>query len=126
MLTYEQDPDVLRWGLQLFEGDPYSNCCYSGNVQQDHGDYYHGQYFTEDTYDTDCSNVDNDELMVQSLQEKLSHLEVLEKPGSPNEGVENFQPSVFSQDWLNQSMGNYGSGRDMLSWSNFKSNMFFL
>lgn len=110
MLTYEQDPDVLRWGLQLFEGDPYSNCCYSGTVQQDHGDYYQGQYFREDIYDTDCSNVDNDDLMVHNLQEKLSHLEVLEEPGSPNQGVENFQPSVFSQDWLGQSMGNYGSG----------------
>lgn len=104
------DPDVLQWGLQLFESDPYFNCGYSGTAAQDHEDYYNGQYFREDKYNTDCSNIENDKLMVHTLQEKLSQLAILDAAGSPNE-VENFQLAVYSQDLLDQSMGNYGSGR---------------
>ncbi|XP_040992325.1 OVARIAN TUMOR DOMAIN-containing deubiquitinating enzyme 12-like isoform X6 [Juglans microcarpa x Juglans regia] len=34
MTTYEQDPDVLQWGLQLFDSDPYSSCGYYGTIIQ--------------------------------------------------------------------------------------------
>ncbi|XP_035541263.1 OVARIAN TUMOR DOMAIN-containing deubiquitinating enzyme 12-like isoform X6 [Juglans regia] len=34
MTTYEQDPDVLQWGLQLFDSDPYSSCGYYGTIMQ--------------------------------------------------------------------------------------------
>uniref|UniRef100_A0A5B7AWF5 ubiquitinyl hydrolase 1 n=1 Tax=Davidia involucrata TaxID=16924 RepID=A0A5B7AWF5_DAVIN len=112
MITYEQDPDVVRWGLQLFDGDPFSNCGYCGTITQNDEDYYHEQYFKEDYYDTGCSNVENDELIAQALQEELSQLSVAEAPGSPHEGVEHLQASFYPPDWLDQSMGNYTFGHD--------------
>lgn len=110
MISYEQDPDIVRWGLQLFNSDPYSSCGYYGTIIPDDADYYHGQYFEEDNYDTECSNVENDELIAQALQEELSQLAVAEAPGSSDEELEHLQASAFSQGWLGQSMGNYGSG----------------
>lgn len=114
MITYEQDPDVIRWGLQLFDSDPYSNCGgYCGTLAQDHGvnqDYYQGQYFNEDQYDAESCNIANDELIAHALQEELSHLAVAEVPRSPNEVEDHLQVSSFQQDWFGQSMVNYVSG----------------
>ncbi|XP_021812329.1 OTU domain-containing protein DDB_G0284757-like [Prunus avium] len=112
MLTYEQDPDVIRWGLELFDGDPYSNCGTYGTVNQDDANYYQGLYFKQDVYDTDCRNVEYDELFAHALQEELSLLAIEEEPGASPEEVEHLQLSVFPQDWLQQSIGNYGSGQE--------------
>nr|XP_011459289.1 PREDICTED: uncharacterized protein LOC101296346 isoform X2 [Fragaria vesca subsp. vesca] len=114
MLTYEQDPDVVRWGLQLFEGDPYSNCGYIDSVNQDGTNYYPGRYFKEDVYDTDCTNVEYDELIAHALQEELSLLDIEEEPGSSPEQVEHLQATVFPQDWSQHSIGNYGSGQEIV------------
>ncbi|XP_062173123.1 OVARIAN TUMOR DOMAIN-containing deubiquitinating enzyme 12-like isoform X3 [Alnus glutinosa] len=97
MISYEQDPDIVRWGLQLFNSDPYSSCGYYDTTIPDDVDYYHGQYFEEDNYDTECSNVENDELIAQALQEELSQLAVAEAPGSSDEELEHLQASAFSQ-----------------------------
>lgn len=112
MITYEQDPDVLRWGLQLFDGDPFSNCGYCDNIPQNDADYYQQQYFKEDHYDMGCSSLENNELHEHALQE-LSQLSIADAPGSSSEGVEPLQTSFYPQDWLGQSMGNYtfGTGR---------------
>ncbi|KAG6631833.1 OVARIAN TUMOR DOMAIN-containing deubiquitinating enzyme 12-like isoform X1 [Carya illinoinensis] len=112
MTTYEQDPDVLQWGLQLFDSDPYSSCGYYGTIMQGDMDHYHGHYFEGDNYDTECSNIENDELIAQALQEELSQLAVVEAPGSPDEELERLQLSVVSQDWLGQSLKNSGSGHE--------------
>lgn len=121
MLTYEQDPDVVRWGLQLFDSDPYSNCGYLGTVIQDDcdGDYYHqAQYFKQESYDSDSDsrNVENDEVIAHALQEELSQLAILDEPGSTDEeGIEHLQVSGFSQDWpeLDESAAeNYGCGKE--------------
>ncbi|KAM5584203.1 OVARIAN TUMOR DOMAIN-containing deubiquitinating enzyme 12-like [Rosa sericea] len=113
MLTYEQDPDVVRWGLQLFEGDPYLNCGYCDSVNQDGTNYYPGQYFKDDVvYDADCINVEYDELIAHALQEELSLLDIEDEPGSESEQVEHLQASVFPQDWSQQCIGNYGSGQE--------------
>lgn len=109
MTTYEQDPDVVRWGLQLFDSDPYSSCGYYGTIMQPDVDYYHGQYFKEDNYDTECGNLENDELIAQAL----SQLTIVESPGYPDEELEHLQVSAFSQDWAEQSMGNCSSGISM-------------
>ncbi|VVA30547.1 PREDICTED: OTU domain-containing [Prunus dulcis] len=71
MLTYE-----------LFDGDPYSNCGTYGTVNQDDANYYQGQYFKQDVYgnDTDCRNVEYDELFAHALQEELSLLAIEEEP----------------------------------------------
>ncbi|KAK4857015.1 hypothetical protein QYF36_023696 [Acer negundo] len=112
MITYEQDPDVVWWGLQLFDSDPYFNCGYGGSVTSDNLDYYHGQNFKEDHYDFDFCNIENDELIAHALQEELSQLAVAEAPESPHGGEENLQISVFEQDFLSQSLGNYYSGQE--------------
>ncbi|KAL6967197.1 hypothetical protein U1Q18_032999 [Sarracenia purpurea var. burkii] len=110
MITYEHDPDVVRWGLQLFEGDPYSDCGYYGTVTHNSADYYHDQYFKEDQYDLGCRNVENDELIARALQEQLSQLSVAEAPGSPHEGVEHLQAPFYSNDWIGQSVENCSYG----------------
>ncbi|KAF5937702.1 hypothetical protein HYC85_025208 [Camellia sinensis] len=109
MITHEQDPDVVRWGLQLFDGDPYSNYGYGGNVTQNNADYSHDPDFKEQ-YGIGCSNVENVELIACALQEELSQLSVAEAPGSSHEGLEHLQASGYSQDWLGQAMENYSYG----------------
>ncbi|EXC22889.1 hypothetical protein L484_007498 [Morus notabilis] len=121
MLTYEQDPDVVRWGLQLFDSDPYSNCGYLGTVIQDDcdSDYYHqAEYFKQESYDSDSDsrNVENDEVIAHALQEELSQLAILDEPGSTDEeGIEHLQVSGFSQDWPESDESaaeNYGCGKE--------------
>lgn len=104
MLTYEQDPDVVRWGLQLFDGDPYSNCGYCGTIPQNNSGCY------ENHYTTDCSNVEDNELTANSLQQQFSHFSLAEQPQNFHEDVENAQASFYQQDWFCQPMGNYTFG----------------
>ncbi|KAL3530540.1 hypothetical protein ACH5RR_009862 [Cinchona calisaya] len=101
MLTYEQDPDVVRWGLQLFDGDPYSNSGYCGTIPQNHTGCYENHYATE------FSNVEDNQLNANSLQEQFSQFSLTEQPQNFLEGVENAQTSFYQQDWFCQSMGNY-------------------
>lgn len=110
MITYEQDPDVVRWGLQLFEGDPYSNCVYYEGVTPNNTDYYFTQDFKEDQYDEGCNNVEDDELIAHALQEQLSQLSVTEAPGSPTDGEEKVDAPFYQHDWVGQSMQNYSYG----------------
>ncbi|KDP44013.1 hypothetical protein JCGZ_05480 [Jatropha curcas] len=112
MITHEQDPDVVRWGLQLFESNPYSNYVYCDAAIQDDIDYYAEQHFKDGYYDPACCNVDHDELIAQALQEELSQLSVAEVPESPHEGDEHLQVSSFQPDWHSQSVENYGSGQE--------------
>ncbi|XP_057954819.1 OVARIAN TUMOR DOMAIN-containing deubiquitinating enzyme 12-like [Malania oleifera] len=111
MITYEQDPDVIRWGLQFFESDPYSNCGYCDTVASNFVDYYDGEYFKEDHYGAQCCNLENGELLFHALQEDLSQLTV-EAPGPSLESVDQLQSPVFPQEWLGQSMGNYSLGHE--------------
>ena len=107
MITHEQDPDVVRWGLELFDGDPFSNYGYCGNVSHDEIQYYQGQCFDVDNYDKAC-NIESNELIAQTLQE-LSQLAITE-PVSFVEGLENLQLSACPQDWLSLSINSYSSG----------------
>ncbi|KAJ7947845.1 OTU domain-containing protein [Quillaja saponaria] len=102
MISYEHDPDVVRWGLQLFDGDPYSNSEYCGAGNQYFVDYYQEQYFKEDNCDSEFRNIENDQLMAHALQEQLSQLTVAEAPAPPHEWVENLQLPAYPQDWLSQ------------------------
>ncbi|XP_022986159.1 OTU domain-containing protein DDB_G0284757-like isoform X2 [Cucurbita maxima] len=106
MITHEQDPDVVRWGLELFDGNPFSNYGYCGNVDHDEIEYYQGQCFDADSYDKIC-NIENNELIAQTLQE-LSQLAVAE-PVSFDEGIENVQLSMCPQDWFSLSINTFGS-----------------
>ncbi|THG22231.1 hypothetical protein TEA_029217 [Camellia sinensis var. sinensis] len=119
MITHEQDPDVVWWGLQLFDSDPFPNCGYYGNITQNNAEYYHDQYFKEDHYDVGCGNVENDEFITHAFQE-LSQLSVAEQPGSSDEGVtEYLQAPFYSHDWLGQSMENYSYGIDVFKNASF-------
>ncbi|KAI4334363.1 hypothetical protein L6164_019064 [Bauhinia variegata] len=112
MISYEQDPDVVQWGLQLFDGDPYSNYEYCGTDSQDNSDCYHEQYFKVENYDTEFSNIENDELMVHALQQQLSQLAMADASAPPHEWAENLPLSAFSQEWLNHPMSNYDPGQE--------------
>ncbi|KAK6936072.1 OTU domain [Dillenia turbinata] len=112
MISNEQDADVIPWGLQLFDGDPFSNYGYCGNSTQNELDYYSGQYYKEDNYDVQYSNIEHDEQIARALQEELSQLAVEDSPEPSHEGVDHFQPSVYSQEWLDNSMENYSHGHE--------------
>ncbi|KAM7496756.1 hypothetical protein LguiA_021170 [Lonicera macranthoides] len=112
MITYEQDPDVVRWGLELFDGDPFSNCGYCDSITPNDADYYHQQCYKEDHYDMGCNSLESDELLAHSLQEELSQLSVAEAPISSVEGAEDSDVSFYPQDWLDPSVGNYTFGHD--------------
>lgn len=110
MITHEQDSDVVQWGLQLFESNPYSNYMYGDNATQDDVDYYAEQLFKEDYYDAEYCTVENDELIALALQEELTQLSVAEAPESPHGENKHLQVSSFQPDWNDESMENYGSG----------------
>ncbi|KAK4286428.1 hypothetical protein QN277_002986 [Acacia crassicarpa] len=112
MISYEHDPDVVQWGLQLFDAGPYSTCGYCGAVTLEHVSCYHGHYFNEDSYETEFSNIENDELMAHALQQQLSQLAVAEASTPPDQWEENIQLSPFSQDWRSHPMHNYEPGQE--------------
>ncbi|KAF6167782.1 hypothetical protein GIB67_027560 [Kingdonia uniflora] len=113
MITYEQDPDVVRWGLHLLDGDPYSYPGYCGTVTQHDIDYYDGHYGREShQYDTERNNIENDEMIAHALQEELSQLAVTESSGHSVAGQEHLQASILAQDWFGPSSRNYNSGHE--------------
>jgi len=125
MVIYEQESDVIQWGLRLLDGDPpfYSGYYGEAIVQSDDG--YHGHY-VRDHYDiTDCSHVENDEMIARTLQEEFSQLAVTEENGYSHGGEElsvteenvyshggeeHLQTSVDEHDWHCTPMRNYRSG----------------
>ncbi|CAA0834045.1 Cysteine proteinases superfamily protein [Striga hermonthica] len=107
MITYEQDPDVLRWGLQLFEGDPYLNCGYSCSIPQHNTDCYTGRYLKGYQYNMDSNYQLQNDLSADNLHEELSRLSVVEPIKSFQEEAVESQPTPFCpQDWFSQSLGN--------------------
>ncbi|CAH1437909.1 unnamed protein product [Lactuca virosa] len=105
MFTYGQDPDVVRWGLQLFDGGPY--CGYG---PQNYTDCYHDQYSREEArYHTECITTENDKL---ALQENTSPFLVAEASTPSCEEIDHSQSSFYLQDSLNQSMANYSLDDD--------------
>lgn len=106
MFTYGQDPDVVRWGLQLFDGGTFTdnnNYCTYG--PQNYTDCYHDQYSREeDSYNTECITTENDKL---TLQENTSPYLVAEASTPSCEAIDHSQSSFYLQDSLNQSMANY-------------------
>ncbi|KAK9158481.1 hypothetical protein Scep_005055 [Stephania cephalantha] len=107
MISYEQDPDVVRWGLHLLDGDAFPNSEYCGTATQNDIHYYNGNYASESPYLTERNNVENDEMIAHALQEELSHLAVVEASGSSNAGEEHLQASILAQDWLGPSTETY-------------------
>ncbi|KAF5188010.1 Otu domain-containing protein [Thalictrum thalictroides] len=118
MITHEPDPDVVRWGLHLLDGDPCFSSTYCGSATQPMPNYYSEHYPSDDHHEDyaseghqgfEHSNVENDEIIAHALQEELSQLAVEESSGPANSGEEHLQASILAQDWLGPSMRNYAS-----------------
>ncbi|XP_024985546.1 uncharacterized protein LOC112521099 [Cynara cardunculus var. scolymus] len=112
MFTHGQDPDVVRWGLQLFDGGPFNDSSYSGYGSQNYADCYHDQYSRETSYDTQCINPENDKHLMLALPEDGSSFSVAEASAPSCEEVDLSQTSFYLPDSLNQSMANYSLGDD--------------
>lgn len=121
MLTYGDDPDVIRWGLNLLDGDLDNSSNYCGSSTLHEANYYNDPYPSEGHHvhyasvvategDIEHTNVENDEMIAHAFQEELSQLAVAEASGSANVGDEHLQASILAQDWLGPSSRNYFSG----------------
>ncbi|RWR72273.1 OTU domain-containing protein [Cinnamomum micranthum f. kanehirae] len=111
--TYEQDPDVVRWGLHLLDGDPYSNSGYCGNASEHDTNLYNGENASDSLYTTEHTTVENDEILAYALQEELTHLAVAEASGSSQAGEEHLQESILAQDWFGPSTSYFSSGQEV-------------
>lgn len=104
MIMYDQDPDILRWGLDILHVEEFPNSDYCGSTTQNDAHYYEGGYMRDDNFGTECICVENDEIIAHSLQEEFSQLAVAEATGPSHAGEEHSQASVLSQDWFVPSM----------------------
>lgn len=109
MITYEQDPDIVRWGLDLLVGYPCSHYGYCGPATQLDVNIHDGGYIGECHYGMECHSVENAEVAAHASQEELSQFAVVEASESSQE-EEHFQASDIAQDWLSLSMNNLNFG----------------
>lgn len=107
---YEQDPDVIRWGLHLLQGDPASNSEYCGTANQIDVSVYNGNYTRENGFRDDGTTVENDEIIAQALQEEFSQVAVAEASGPSHAGEEKLQASVVAQEWSGPTISDFISG----------------
>uniref|UniRef100_A0A1D1Y089 ubiquitinyl hydrolase 1 n=1 Tax=Anthurium amnicola TaxID=1678845 RepID=A0A1D1Y089_9ARAE len=112
MIMYEQDPDVIRWGLHLLHGDPFPNSGYCGTATQNDTCFYDREYAREGNFGTDHTTVENDEIIAHALQEEFSQLAVAEASGLPHASEEHVEASVLAQDWYGSTMSNFISGNE--------------
>lgn len=105
---YDQDPDVLRWGLHLLQGDLSSSAYGEATIQSD-ANIYQADYSRESSVTIDCSNVENDEIIAHALQEELSQVALAEARGTSPAGEEHLQASVLAQDWLGPAVRDLNS-----------------
>ncbi|KAJ0966605.1 hypothetical protein J5N97_023522 [Dioscorea zingiberensis] len=82
MIMYEQDPDVLQWGLHLLHGDPFAISGYCGSPTQNDTGYYSGSYALEEV--SGPSHADEDHM----------------------------QATVLAQDWFGPPFRNYNSSEN--------------
>lgn len=126
MITYDQDPDVLRWGLNLLElGEQFSTNTYCSTSSPQNSGYYDGEYERESHYDSLQSNVESDEMLAHALQEELSHLAVAEASGTSNVDREHMQASILAQDWFGPTPSTHSSGMRKSTWYNCLPSIFF-
>ncbi|KAJ0046762.1 hypothetical protein Pint_06011 [Pistacia integerrima] len=109
MISCEQDPDVVRWGLhQLLDVCTLSNAGSQSTVTGYDRDLSQVAYVREGYCQTEQANVENDEVIAYSLQEELSRVAAAEASGSVNSS----QESIVAQDWLGPSRRHYSSGSE--------------
>lgn len=106
---YEHDPDVLRWGFDLLNGEPFSTSSYCGITTESGVNFYDEAYVRESNFGTDHTSLESDETIAHALQEEFSQLAVAEATGSATEGEEHLQASVLAQNWFAPSTQNFTS-----------------
>ncbi|KAH9703856.1 OVARIAN TUMOR DOMAIN-containing deubiquitinating enzyme 9 [Citrus sinensis] len=85
MITYEQDPDVLRWGLhQLLDICTLSNSGSQNVITRYDRDSSQVGYVRECYSETELAYVENDEVIAHVLQEEFSQVAAAEASGSIN------------------------------------------
>ncbi|VFQ81501.1 unnamed protein product [Cuscuta campestris] len=113
MISYEQDPDVVRWGLQLFDGDPYSNYSYGAAIAQNGPDYYQNrhqdQYYKETIYNLASTPAQN-EYNACALEEELSQLSISEPHSDIHPVIDHTQTPYYSHGWFSPPMDSYAFG----------------
>ncbi|KAK8947901.1 hypothetical protein KSP40_PGU015657 [Platanthera guangdongensis] len=110
MIMYEQDPDVVRWGLHLLEGD-ISSAAYAETTGCSDANIYEAECSHERNiavYRT--NNVENDEIIAHALQEELSLVALAEASGASPSGEEHLQASVLAQDWFGPAVRSFIAG----------------
>ncbi|KAM7526193.1 hypothetical protein LguiA_016095 [Lonicera macranthoides] len=104
----DQDPDVVRWGLNFLDVDQIFSYSYYGDTNNVDIDISHEQYVRDSHHDAEFNSVENDEIIAHTLQEELSQLSVAEGTESSNAVEEHFQASTTStQDWYYPSARNH-------------------
>ncbi|XP_011041039.1 PREDICTED: uncharacterized protein LOC105137125 [Populus euphratica] len=97
MIVFEQDPDVVRWGLHNLIYDctlPNSGSCYA--VTRHDRDTFNAGYVREYYNDPEHANtVENDAVIARALQEELSRIADAESFGLNNAE----QESIIMQQW---------------------------
>ncbi|KMZ74170.1 OTU-like cysteine protease family protein, putative, expressed [Zostera marina] len=93
MAMYDQDPDVVAWGLDLLSGcPPYHNSEYSETIIHRDDIGYNENYTTESIDNTDNCTIENDEVIAHALQEEFSELASVE-------ASDHLHASVLAQVW---------------------------
>ncbi|XP_044462072.1 OVARIAN TUMOR DOMAIN-containing deubiquitinating enzyme 9-like isoform X2 [Mangifera indica] len=107
MISYDQDPDVVRWGLhQLLDVCSITNAGSQSAVTQYDRDLSQVQYVRECYCQTEQGDVENDAVIAYALQQELSRVAAAEASGSDNPS----QESILAQDWLAPSRRYFSSG----------------
>lgn len=107
MIMYEHDPDVLKWGFGLLNGDPFSTSSYCGISNESDVNFYDGAYVREGNLGEDHASLESDETIAHILQEEFSQLAVAEATGPADVGEEHLQASVLAQDWFAPTTRNF-------------------
>jgi len=108
MIMYEQDPDVVPWGLHLLDVcriSTGSSPCSTIHFEKDLSQI---EYVQEGYCVTKCNEVENDEIIAYAFQEELSRLAAAELSGSSQE--EHLQACILAQDWKSHSHGDCNFG----------------
>lgn len=93
MAMYDQDPDVVAWGLDLLSGcPPYHNSEYSETIIHRDDIGYNENYTMESIDNTDNCTIENDEVIAHALQEEFSELASVE-------ASDHLHASVLAQVW---------------------------
>ncbi|KAH7690408.1 Ubiquitinyl hydrolase 1 protein [Dioscorea alata] len=103
MIMWEQDPDVVRWGLHLLS-DPFSSTVYCEVPTSNVATFHDGENARECNLNSECTDVENDEIIAHTLQEEFSQVAAAEASGALQEGSDRLQASVLAQDWLGPPM----------------------